>query len=112
MIKADKKDELYEDLYEYGIERKYTVVVSYDIKDDKRRLKMAKFLLGFGLRVQRSVFECILNKNAYKKLVKLIPRYIGQHDLVRIYKLNDTCEVITWGDIGRLRELDEDFYII
>jgi CRISPR-associated protein Cas2 len=33
------------------------VVVVYDIADDKRRLKLANFLEGYGRRVQESAFE-------------------------------------------------------
>ncbi len=35
-------------------------IVSYDLPDDGRRLKLSKILLDFGDRVQYSVFECIL----------------------------------------------------
>jgi len=35
-------------------------VISYDIPDDERRLKVAKILLDFGRRVQYSVFEAHL----------------------------------------------------
>lgn len=36
------------------------VVVSYDIKNDKRRRKVMKLMEGYGERVQYSVFECHL----------------------------------------------------
>jgi CRISPR-associated protein Cas2 len=42
--------------------RTYFVVVSYDITDDKRRVRMAKTLLGYGQRVQYSVFEAHLTQ--------------------------------------------------
>ena len=38
------------------------VLISYDIVDDKRRLKVMKFLKDFGKRVQLSVFECHLTE--------------------------------------------------
>lgn len=37
------------------------VLVAYDIADDKRRARVAKVLLGFGDRVQYSVFCCALS---------------------------------------------------
>jgi CRISPR-associated protein Cas2 len=34
-------------------------VVSYDIADDRRRYRVARWLLGHGDRVLESVFECV-----------------------------------------------------
>jgi len=34
-------------------------VVSYDISDNARRLRVANYLLGWGERVLQSVFECV-----------------------------------------------------
>jgi CRISPR-associated protein Cas2 len=36
-------------------------VVAYDIADDGRRNRVARFLEGWGRRVQKSVFECELS---------------------------------------------------
>ena len=36
-------------------------LVSYDVKDDRRRARIAKVLLDYGDRVQYSVFCCQLN---------------------------------------------------
>jgi len=45
------------------------VVISYDIADDRRRLKVAQTLLDFGgERVQRSVFECYITERNYERL--------------------------------------------
>ncbi|MEW5892437.1 MAG: CRISPR-associated endonuclease Cas2 [Pseudomonadota bacterium] len=37
------------------------VMICYDIADDRRRDRLAQVLLGFGERVQYSVFECHLD---------------------------------------------------
>ncbi|WP_119157601.1 CRISPR-associated endonuclease Cas2 [Caldimonas tepidiphila] len=34
-------------------------VVSYDVADDRRRQRLADYLLGWGDRVLESVFECV-----------------------------------------------------
>lgn len=34
------------------------VVVCFDISDDRIRYRVVKALLGYGVRVQKSVFEC------------------------------------------------------
>lgn len=43
-------------------------VVSYDIADDGRRSDVAEALLGYGRRLQYSVFECALGETAWAKL--------------------------------------------
>jgi CRISPR-associated protein Cas2 len=62
------------------------VLVVYDIPDDKRRLKLSKFLEGYGRRVQKSVFECFISMEEMKKLHVKVQRYtkVGEDD-VRLY---------------------------
>ena len=43
-------------------ERRYIVLVIYDITDNKRRNRMVKYLERYGMRVQRSAFEAFLTK--------------------------------------------------
>lgn len=90
--------------------RKYLVVVIYDIVDNKRRAKLVKFLKGFGGRVQKSAFECILDKTCYSKLVREAGRYVGEDDLLRIYKLFGSADVHIWGAVRET--VDEDVIII
>ena len=51
-------------------------VISYDIVSDRLRNKVAKVLLGYGKRVQYSVFECRISQEKfeelYRKMVLLI----------------------------------------
>lgn len=89
--------------------RKYMVIVIYDIVDNKRRVKMSKYLSGFGFRVQRSCFECILTAPLYKKLLSEIDRYIAAGDLLRVYKLAGNMDIVSWGDISMI---DDDEFII
>ncbi len=44
-------------------------VVSYDIGSDKLRNKVAKVLLGYGNRVQYSVFECHISQERCKRQI-------------------------------------------
>ena len=102
------------ELHDIGVEpdkkQKYLVVVVYDITDDKRRTRMARFLNGYGLRVQRSCFECILDIMLYKKLIDEIDKYISDDDLLRVYRLTGNMEIKTWGIMGKLD--DEGFVIV
>jgi CRISPR-associated protein Cas2 len=67
--------------------RKY-YVVSYDVTDNKRRTKIANALLGFGERVQRSVFECLLDARQYHALRGQLDKLIdAEKDSVRFYNL-------------------------
>lgn len=85
--------------------RKYLVVVIYDIVDNKRRAAFAKHLKGYGVRVQKSAFECILPANKYEKLVKEIPRFIApEDDQIRVYKLTSNADVRAWGTVELVEE--------
>lgn len=77
--------------------RKVFVLIIYDIVDNRKRQRFAKWLSGYGVRVQKSAFEAHLRKNKFDKLVKGIPKRIGTQDSVRIYKINGKGQIISWG---------------
>lgn len=70
------------------------VVISYDIPDNKRRLKVAKTLLDFGgERVQLSVFECYATSRNLDRLRERLQRLIvAEEDSIRFYLLCETCK--------------------
>ena len=75
-------------------------LISYDIPDDKRRLKIARALEAHGERVQYSVFECLLKDKDFRALRKQLQSIVHeQEDSVRIYRLCPPCveRVETWG---------------
>ena len=78
-------------------ELKYRVLIIYDITEDKPRIKLSKLLSSYGVRVQKSAFEASLNKKQYEKLIFELERYVGREDSIRVYKLYDDSEVITYG---------------
>jgi CRISPR-associated endonuclease Cas2 len=47
-----------------------TYIISYDFSNNKLRLKIAKVLEDFGVRLQRSVFSCRLQANQVKELAE------------------------------------------
>jgi CRISPR-associated protein Cas2 len=69
------------------------MLISYDIPDNKRRLKVANTLLDFGgERVQYSVFEChITPRNLEKLQARLRKVLVADEDSIRLYPLCDTC---------------------
>jgi CRISPR-associated protein Cas2 len=88
------------------------VVVAYDIPDDRRRLKIAKVLLGYGERVQYSVFECRVTKVEYLRMKEKLDELIEpEEDAVSFYFLCEGCR----GKIERIggrKLLPEDVIFI
>ncbi|MCK6619818.1 MAG: CRISPR-associated endonuclease Cas2 [Calditrichaceae bacterium] len=82
-------------------------LVSYDVVEDRARLRIMKLLKAHGFRVQKSVFECILSEaqiaNLGKRLAKLIDE---ETDSVRIYRLCGECrgrvEVLGSGEVSEI----------
>ncbi|KPA10618.1 CRISPR-associated protein Cas2 [Candidatus Magnetomorum sp. HK-1] len=77
------------------------VVVAYDIADNKRRNKIAKCLEGYGIRVNYSVFECVLKPGSLKKMKASLNKLLdNDEDTIRIYHLCKDCikKVDVFGD--------------
>jgi len=75
-------------------------LISYDIPDDKRRLRVARALQACGERVQYSVFECLLKEKDFKALRQSLKKLIReQEDSLRIYRLCPPCveRIEAWG---------------
>lgn len=67
-------------------------LVCYDLPDDARRAKLAKFLDTLGDRLQFSVFECWLGAEERQKLVRGVEEIIDPvEDRVSIYVLCKRC---------------------
>ena len=80
------------------IDKKLYVLIIYDIVDNKKRIRFAKMLNGYGFRVQKSAFEAMISKALYKKILKEIPKYIDpKEDSVRVYKMQGSGEVKIYG---------------
>lgn len=75
--------------------KKLLVLITYDVSTTsnggKRRLrKVAKKCEDFGVRVQNSVFECIVNATQLKKLELELEALVDTSvDSLRIYKLGN-----------------------
>ncbi len=89
-------------------------LVSFDVSDDKIRYRVVKALKGYGVRVQKSVFECSgLTEKQFLKLKDRLDGLIDETtDSVRYYRLCAKClkdvEVSGLGVYPR----DDDFAIV
>lgn len=69
-------------------------IVSYDISSDRLRNKVMKILLGYGKRVQYSVFECNLSQKLYEQMYKKLASLMADsvEGNIRFYHLCGKCE--------------------
>ena len=82
--------------------RRYVILIIYDIVDNKRRLNMVRCLEKYGIRVQKSAFEVYISKKKYERLEIEAAGIIDKAtDSLRIYFLYNR----TWG-IGCCKEED------
>ena len=77
------------------------ILISYDISNDKKRTKFAKYLSRFGHRRQYSLFEIensdrILS-NIAQDLENRFLKEFDEQDSVYIFKLSKTCEIQRFG---------------
>jgi len=64
----------------------------YDIAHPKRLGRVARILKNFGLRIQKSFFQCEMEKQRMEKLVKAILREINiKADSFYVYPLCTDC---------------------
>ncbi|NJM23041.1 MAG: CRISPR-associated endonuclease Cas2 [Richelia sp. RM2_1_2] len=89
-------------------------LVCYDIVSDTRRSKVSKLLESYGLRVQKSVFECVLDEQQYKSISKLLMRLVNKReDQVRFYPMSahNRCKVAVVGTQPELN-IDDAAFIV
>ncbi|MDQ7850682.1 MAG: CRISPR-associated endonuclease Cas2 [Armatimonadota bacterium] len=68
------------------------VVVAYDIRDDTRRLRVAKVLKNALERVQKSVFEGELDSDRLEVVEARARRHLDEReDSLRVYVLCSRC---------------------
>lgn len=69
-------------------------IVSYDIESDRKRNKVAGILEGYGVRVQYSVFECVISGEECTAMKTRLGKLFEKgknNDSIRIYKLCKGC---------------------
>jgi CRISPR-associated protein Cas2 len=71
----------------------HTLLLTYDITDDKIRHSVHKYLKNYGSNTQKSVFEITVSDIEYRKLVDFLLSILPHDfsDTVRIYELCKSC---------------------
>ena len=95
---------------DYGNEVTYIVLVIYDISDNKRRLKISKYLESYGHRVQKSCFEARLSKKKYEQMISDLEKMVTEEENIRIYRIRSYEEIRLIGSKDYSQE--EDIIII
>lgn len=66
-------------------------LISYDVRDPKRLRKTAKKLLGYGNRLQMSVFRCRLSPTDFERLNWELTEILEDEDDILMIEICDHC---------------------
>lgn len=67
-------------------------VITYDIANPRRLNRLSRFLKEYGVRSQRSVFECRLDREELAAIRRYCLTKLNlAEDSVRIYRICDRC---------------------
>jgi CRISPR-associated protein Cas2 len=67
-------------------------MVCYDIANQKRLRKVSKILEGYGIRVQKSFFQCEMEKSRMERMKREILKTIRRkEDAFFVYPLCEDC---------------------
>lgn len=67
-------------------------LITYDITEPKRLNNLRRFLKEFGLRTQKSVFECDIDEEAIRRIRSYCKTSLDlSSDSVRIYRICSRC---------------------
>ncbi len=92
-------------------ENKVFILIIYDICNNNMRVKLSKFLSGYGIRVQKSAFEAVITKKKYRELQSKISQFIkDEDDSIKIYQLKGSGQVLSWGK--KVEDVQEDIIVI
>lgn len=86
------------------------LLVIYDIRDERRLQKVAKFMEGYGKRVQKSIFECYMDHLSFKQMKKDLENIIEiPEDSVKYFRLCSSCweKALAIGQSSRMIEFKE-----
>lgn len=74
-------------------------VVAYDISCDDERSQVEKLLLGYGFRVQKSVFECRLTERGMRDVRENLNELQVRTGFVLIYRVAPNSKRVALGEV-------------
>jgi CRISPR-associated protein Cas2 len=88
-------------------------VVAYDIAESGRRERVARVLLGYGRRVQHSVFEVDIEPGDLSVLLERLRPWLDEaSDGLRVYRLCGSCAPLVEVVCGPPVWVDPGFYLV
>lgn len=66
-------------------------LVCYDIRDDRRLREVHKLMLGYGSRIQYSIFRCWLNSRDIERMKWELAKLLDEEDNLLIAELCRKC---------------------
>jgi CRISPR-associated protein Cas2 len=82
----------------------YAVV--YDITSNRERRRVDRELKNFGFRVQKSVFECRLNRKGKEDLIARLEKLAIKTGFIKMYRLEYSSKNAVIGE-GGTQGIDE-----
>lgn len=68
------------------------VIIAYDVRDNDARAHLAALLGTYGVRLQKSVFECLLEDAALAEVLQKTERLLDlDHDVLHVFRQCEPC---------------------
>jgi CRISPR-associated protein Cas2 len=83
-------------------------IVSYDIEDDRVRSRLARYLEGRGVRIQKSVFVLNMERHELKRFLGEVKRMVKDTGDVAVFPQCTGCK----SRAVRLRPCENRFYVL
>jgi len=89
------------------------MIVAYDIADDRRLIKIARIMLDYGVRVQKSIFEVSVTHKAFQEMKERVEEVIDfAQDGVKYFSVCQRCsQTVEIIGQGQFTDPDEEYYI-
>ncbi len=91
-------------------------LICYDVVHDRRRDRVSRLLEAYGLRVQKSVFECMLTTDQYDSLQKRLEHkrfFNPNEDQIRFYPLSPRHrKLVRILGVQPERQVDDPVFIV
>lgn len=89
------------------------VIIAYDVSDDDRRARLAALLGRHGVRIQKSVFQCVLDTATAHDLIEQAESLLNlNHDVLHLFPQCEPCSSSQHA-IGQVnRTMDQYYWIV